>query len=154
MHFIKIFGILSKNIMSKFEKFHLLTMVFTGNPMIYITALERYSWYYFTIMQAVNVHDDSTLLANSQYSASHVPFMSWWNIQHVWTGVSTPAVTFTPRYSDWQISIQAKNTFPDHEHTHNCNHTKRSRGTFPQQRHTTFLFTDLFLCSYCPLNAR
>jgi len=41
MHYINIFGILSKNIMEKFDEFHLLTMVFTGNPLIYITALER-----------------------------------------------------------------------------------------------------------------
>jgi hypothetical protein len=119
MHYINIFGIISKNIMEKFDEFHLLTTVFTGNPLIYITTLERYSRYYFTITQAVNVHDDSTLWVNSQYSASHFPFMRWWNIiQHVWTGVSTPAVTFMPRYADRQISIKAKNTFSDYEHTH------------------------------------
>jgi len=32
-----------KNIMEKSGEFHLLTMVFTGNPLIYITTLERYS---------------------------------------------------------------------------------------------------------------
>jgi hypothetical protein len=103
-------------------------------------------------MQAVNVHDDSTLQANSQYSARHsgageILFnMSEQKFLHQQShsrqGMLTDRFQYRQKILSLTMSIPVVAITPKGLGVHFL-----SKDTLP------FSSLTLFLCSYCPLNA-